>query len=173
MEVECYGQKNSVHIDGLFLPLKYVGIGNMKSLVCACAFVLCSSSLACSFTSSESPKTRQIVEANGGYPISDTQCKFMNDNRVLLRVQGEAAVVTGGSVGWASVTLEDESNGITSKLSGRGTYVNVRDAAEPVANRLFISALKGAVSTLDFEAAVQEIDAQRAKLAMGTGARKK
>ncbi len=114
-------------------------------------------SAACSFKTNVLPELQQIVDLNGGYPISDEQCLQLNKENLRLAVSGDAAVINGISVGWVDVTVEDVKTGVTSNLHAKGTAVNGRRASSEESERLLYEALKVAMAGLDVQKALPSI----------------
>ena len=118
-----------------------------------------SSAFACSLRDVTTDHLRDLVSQMGGYPISDQQCALLNSHHLFLHVQGDSSVLDGVNLAWAVVTLENDDNVISSK-SGIATRVNARTtASQDNANKLFLSALDGAISSLDWKGAVAQFDA--------------
>lgn len=117
-----------------------------------------SSAFACRLRDVTTDNLRDLVSQMGGYPISDQQCALLNSHHLILHVQGDSSVLDGVNLGWAVVTLENDDNIISSK-SGIATRVNARSTpSQDNANKLFYSALDGAISSLDWKGAVAQFD---------------
>lgn len=112
----------------------------------------------CSIQDITSDDVRAIIRANGGYPISDAHCDMLNGNKLAIGVTGQSTVLNGVSMGWVVVTLRDPDNGIVSKQLARSTRIDTTSAAgQDVADKLLYAALKGAIETLDWGVAVNDV----------------
>lgn len=109
---------------------------------------------------SASEKTRELVKQQGGWPISDAKCNFLNKNNLHLDVTLGRTVLSGISVGWAVVSLADR-NKTTSDQHSTGTYVDRTEASMNIADELAFTALQDAIKELDFEKAAKEIAAYK------------
>lgn len=129
-------------------------------LVSGMLFHATQAAAACSVLNSTTPRVREIVGQQGGWPISNAKCEFLKKNNLYLNVKAESTVLAGSSVGWAVVSLVSEDN-VASDETHSSTYVNSSVASMDRANQLTITALKDAINGLDFEKAAGEITAYR------------
>ena len=127
--------------------------------------VLPAAQAGCPMKDSTTADIRRVVNANGGWPISDAQCALLNEKKLLLAVTGDATVLDGVSVAWISVSLADSALNIHADAIGMSTQVNAKKASMDVAEKMQYAAIEAAVKALDFNKAVREIDAYRAKTA--------
>ncbi|BCZ85466.1 hypothetical protein PTKU64_91410 (plasmid) [Paraburkholderia terrae] len=122
-------------------------------LVAAVAGLTAAPAFSCSLMDSTTDTLRNIINQQGGYPISDEQCAMLNAHRLRIHVDGDAVVLDGVNVAWADVTVVNADHVIATK-SGVSTRIN-RSAtpSQTVANQLFFEALEHAVRSLDWNAA--------------------
>lgn len=111
---------------------------------------------ACSFQTSDSEYTRNVIRKNGGYPIADDKCALINKNNLRLQVTTDAAVIAGVSVAWAVVRLMSQSGRVSSEL-GSSTYINSQIADTNKADELLVLAIKDAINSLNFSKAIQQV----------------
>lgn len=141
----------------------------MKSLIPKCLFGL---SLAVSvniahaacpsvpFQSNNSIEA--VVNAHGGWPLTEAQCDLLNRNNVAIKVIGSANVVDGVSLGWAVVMLIDEKMNITSNATHYAYRINKRDASDNVANNLLYKAIETDLENFNWDNAMRQINHFRA-----------
>jgi hypothetical protein len=135
----------------------------MKKFLALLSLLVASSSYACSFKTSDTPEIREIVRKNGGYPISDAHCNFINQRNLALSVDGHATVLAGVSVAWVNVTLAKLSTGIKADRTRHVTQVNTHVASQDTADGLLYDALRNAIEDLEYEIAANEISRYMAK----------
>ena len=129
--------------------------------------VLPAAQAGCPMKDSTTPDVRRVVNAHGGWPISDAQCAILNEKKLSLSATGDTTVLDGVSIAWVSVTLADVALNIHADAIGLATRVNVKKASMDVAENMQYDAIEAAVKALDFGKAAREIDAYRAKAAAG------
>lgn len=112
--------------------------------------------MACNVPNSATDSLRQKIAAQGGFPISDAQCALLKQKHLELFVDGDATVLNGVNVGWAVVRLGN-SQGVVSDRTGISTWVNTGLASQDNADTQFYSSLKGAVNSLDWKAAAEQV----------------
>lgn len=135
----------------------------MKNLTFIALLALSFSASACRFETADSNTVRDVVRPKGGYPITETQCLLLNKNGLALAVDGYASVLRGVSVAWARVTLVDLKTQVTSTLWRGSTQVNAADASQDTADGLLYDAVRNSINGLEFEAAIADVNASRAK----------
>ncbi len=135
-----------------------------KKLVVPFVFgVIASSAHACIVNNSMTDRLRQIVVANGGFPVSDEQCAILKRNNLAISVDGSATVLAGVNIGWAVVHLQDVKSNIASDKVGTATNVDKSDmGSQDIADTQFYKALGAAISSLDWSVASQEVTKYRA-----------
>jgi hypothetical protein len=114
------------------------------------------STFACTVPASLTPDTNELIKWNNGWPISDAKCEFLVKNNLLLDVTTTQTVLSGASVGWASVRLVDKNNVASNQVKSQ-TYVDSAKPGMDVAASLVISSQRDAIEWLDFEQAAGEI----------------
>jgi len=133
-----------------------------KRLIPFVLFSLASAlSHACPVDVSET--TTEIVKSHGGWQLSDEQCAFLARNHLYLNVESEATVLSGISIGWAVVKLDNEHN-ITAEKSSSSTHVNSGVASQDTAEDLAYAAIGDAIKGLDFEASLEQIKKFKAEI---------
>lgn len=103
-----------------------------------------------------------VVNAHGGWPLTEAQCDLLNRNNLAINVIGSANVVDGVSIGWAVMTLIDEKTNITSDASHYAFRINKRDASDNVANNLLYKAIETDLEHFNWDKAVRQINHFRA-----------
>ena len=126
-------------------------------LVAVSATIYTNSALACSVPNNTSPQTREMVSQQGGWPISDAKCDFLNKNGLSIFVTTRATVLSGVTVGWADVMLIDNNNVVSDQEQGSTTVNSAAQPSMDLAQQLAYSSLKTAINALDFEKAASEI----------------
>lgn len=111
---------------------------------------------ACSVQYATTPDVLELVKQRGGWPLKDSQCNFLEKNKLYINVAMTSTVLAGTSLGWVAVALVDENN-IKSDHLQKSTYVNSSTASMDFADGLAYKALKDAVANFDFEKAAKEI----------------
>lgn len=113
---------------------------------------------ACSgFKSMDPPNVKEVIRASGGYPITEAQCKLLNEQNLALDVAGEAVVLNGVSVAWAVVSLVQVGSNIKSASYRNATQVNTSVASQDFADQMLFEAISKSIKSLDFWAAAREI----------------
>ena len=135
----------------------------MKTLIFSLLAAIALPSIACTFTSAESPDLLKIIDENGGYRVTEAQCLRMERKKLSLHVSGAGIAFKGVAVGWSEVRLVDSSTGITSSRYHNATHVNTEQSNQEVAKSMLFGAVTDAIAGLDFEAAAAEIEAQQPK----------
>lgn len=138
---------------------------NMKKALFAALtlLIVLPAAQACTFSNRARDDVRSAINAAGGWPISDAQCAILNAKKLTLLVDARATVLDGVSLAWASVSLLDGANNITSDAGQSSTYVNAKKASMDVANGMLNDAVRDAIKDLDFAKAASEIEGYRAK----------
>lgn len=139
----------------------HYSVAKMKKLVLSLLLFASSSSFACTFESFEAPHLREIINADGGYRLTDNQCAFLNKNRLALDVSGEATVLAGVSVAWAIVRVRDATTGQVSDNHRYSTNVNAGTPSQDVAQQLFVNSVRDAIRTYDFEKGARQVESYR------------
>jgi len=122
-------------------------------LVAAIAGLSTAPVFSCSLQDITTEPLRNIINQQGGYPVSDVQCAMLNAHRLRIRVEGDAVVLDGVNMGWADVSVMNAEHVISTK-SGVSTRINRKvTPSQTVANQLFYEALQHAVNSLDWNAA--------------------
>jgi len=122
-------------------------------LVAAIAGLSTAPVFSCSLQDITTEPLRNIINQQGGYPVSDEQCAMLNAHRLRIRVEGDAVVLDGVNMGWADVSVMNAEHVISTK-SGVSTRINRKvTPSQTVANQLFYEALQHAVNSLDWNAA--------------------
>lgn len=122
-----------------------------------------SAQAACKFTDSSTDTIREVVKKNGGWPLSDANCAILLANKLALDVTGQASVLDGVSVGWASVKLVDINLNIGSDAVRMSTTVRTNAASQPVADTMMYQSIESALGTFDFAKAAKEVNDYRAR----------
>jgi hypothetical protein len=104
-----------------------------------------------------------IIENNGGNSISTKNCELLNNNNMGIIISGKSTVLSNTSIGWVVVKIFDKNNNITSATSSVSTGANSSYASMDKANELMYLSLKDALKKLDYQKAIQEVKAYRAK----------
>ena len=97
------------------------------------------------------------MNQHGGYPISDAQCKFLNEQGLILVVRGQATVLSGVSVANANISLMSINGNVISDTYQVATRLNTSVASQDFANRLLYEAIGDSISGLDFSKASKEV----------------
>lgn len=143
--------------------LKNRGNKLKKLILSAILLATVTSSYACTISERTTPDVRAIVVSNGGWPISDKNCALLNSNNMKLNVSAEATVLSNTSIGWSLVKISDKKNNIFSETNQYSTQANSSIASMDKANELMYLSIKNAIDTFDFQKAIQEVKAYRAK----------
>ncbi|AUT75507.1 hypothetical protein C2L64_44790 [Paraburkholderia hospita] len=122
-------------------------------LVAAIASLSAAPAFSCSLQDITTEPLRNIINQQGGYPISDEQCAMLNAHYLRIHVDGDAVVLDGVNMAWADVSVMNADHVISTK-SGVSTRINRKATpSQTVANQLFYEALQHAVNSLDWTAA--------------------
>lgn len=127
----------------------------LSLMLLAGAFASANNAVACSLNERTSPDVREVVVANGGWPISDEKCAFLAKHNLRLSVSAMSTVLSGVSVGWASVRITNNNN-VGSDTSQVSTNTNSSPGMD-IANNLMYSSIKAATAALDVELAAKQI----------------
>lgn len=117
----------------------------------------------CKFTDNSTETVRAIVKKNGGWPLSDANCAILMANNLALDVAGQASVLEGVSVGWASVKLVDKTLNIVSDAIHMSTTVKTNAASQPIADSMMYQSIESVLEEFDFSKAAKQVNAYRAK----------
>jgi hypothetical protein len=150
-------------------PLNEKQREQMKSFIPKCLFGL-SLALSVNIAHAACPSVpfhsnnniEAVVNAHGGWPLTEAQCDLLNRNNVAINVIGSANVVDGVSIGWAVISLIDEKTNITSDASHYSFRINKRDAGDNVASNLLYKAIEIDLAHFDWDKAVRQINHFRA-----------
>ncbi|MEX3937514.1 hypothetical protein AB4Y32_38270 [Paraburkholderia phymatum] len=122
-------------------------------LVAAIAGLSAAPAFSCSLQDITTEPLRNIINQQGGYPISDEQCAMLNAHHLRIHVDGDAVVLDGVNLAWADVSVMNADH-VISTNSGISTRINRKATpSQTVANQLFYAALQHAVNSLDWNAA--------------------
>ena len=135
----------------------------LKNLICAGLVFLSPPVFACKFMIHDHQDVRRAVNQRGGYPLSDEKCGILNKNGMSLHVAATSAVLNGVNLGAAFVSVS--KSGVTSDTIGQGVSVNTGGVgSQDVADDRMVAAINDAITSLDFEKAIEEVLAYTAKL---------
>jgi uncharacterized protein YndB with AHSA1/START domain len=135
----------------------------MKTLILTLLATIALPSLACTFTSTETPDLLKVIDEKGGYRVSEAQCLLMKRKKLSLLVSGAGIAFKDVAVGWSEVRLVDSSTGVTSSRFHNSTHVHTELSNQEIAKSMLYGAVTDAIAGLDFEAAVAEIEALQPK----------
>ncbi|MTD33544.1 hypothetical protein [Paludibacterium denitrificans] len=135
----------------------------MKPLWFVLLCAVSASSPACTFKTSDSDNIREIARQHGGYPISDAQCKFLNERGLALSIRGNATVLSGVSMAWVNVSLANLKTGIKSDSYRYSNSLDTSEASQTKADDLLYSNLSDAIGAFDFATAAREMENYRNK----------
>jgi len=128
-------------------------------LVAAVVGLSAAPAFSCSLMDSTTEALRNIINQQGGYPVTDEQCAMLNAHHLRIHVDGDALVLDGVNVAWADVSVVNADHVIATK-SGVSTRINRKAvASQTVADKLFVEALAQAVNSLDWNAATGQFAA--------------
>ncbi|MBN3761006.1 hypothetical protein [Burkholderia sp. Ac-20365] len=127
-----------------------------KIAFAAAAAFSCGAVMACEVPVSAPNNLVFIIQRHGGYQVSDAQCEMLQKRGLALDVDGDATVLSGINVAWASVHIM-KVNGRTSGTSGISTMVDTHPGSQDLADDVFYDALGRALRNLDWRLAVQQV----------------
>jgi hypothetical protein len=145
------------------LVLKNKGNKLKKLIFSVILLAAATSSYACISYYTADEKIMAIIENNGGNSISTKNCELLNNNNMGIIISGKSTVLSNTSIGWVVVKIFDKNNNITSATSSVSTGANSSYASMDKANELMYLSLKDALKKLDYQKAIQEVKAYRAK----------
>lgn len=121
---------------------------------------------ACSVTYlSASDQVDKVLDKTGfGFDNYNDVCEKLNHSNAQLIIDGSATVLSGKSIGWASVSLGDVKLPIiTTDFGGVSTKVN-DFASQNIAEELLLGAINSAINSMTIDKAIESLNQQRKKI---------
>lgn len=133
-------------------------------LIIAAAFAFQAQACDVSFNTA-SQVVSKVLRANGwGFQNYEKVCAKLKKANVALVINGEAAVLNGTSIAWATANLKDLNTMVfTNEYGGVSTRYNTHASAE-TAESILPTAINEAVNSMDIDKAIQSLNESRNKV---------
>ena len=137
-----------------------------KLLVTAFFLTLAVNAQACNITfTSTSEKVTDVLTKNGfGFDDYGAVCKRLNSNNARLFIEGQAGVLEGRSIAWASVQVGDKNLHIIANGFGASEVRTSPYASIDEANKILLNAINSSINKTEIEKSIGELDKSRKKL---------
>jgi hypothetical protein len=100
---------------------------------------------------------KEVVNANGGWPISAAKCEYLNSQSLAIQVVGNATAIGNTSVAWTVVRVVDPNRNVTTSAAKAQTEVNTSLASQTQADSMMYDAIRQAIDGLDFRPAARQL----------------
>ncbi len=112
---------------------------------------------ACSLSGLTTANIREIVNANGGWPISEEKCAYLNSQNLAIQVDGNATAIGNTSIAWTVVRVVNPISDVVSNASKGHTEVNTSSASQEKADSMMYDAIRQALNGLDLQLAARQV----------------
>lgn len=134
----------------------------MKKIAIACLLAVSTPLIACPYSFRASEPNTKIMDENGGIKLNATACKILAKKGFNLKISGQAPVINGVNIGWASISLG--RNDIVSSEQSNSTYaLTGAGGDQSKANTQLFLAIQDAVNNFNIEKAAEEVAAFTAR----------
>ncbi|WP_233853509.1 hypothetical protein [Paraburkholderia sp. HD33-4] len=147
------------------LIVKNRGLVVLKKLVICSAIFASFQAHACNVSYSTSSNVISNALSTNGFDFAnyDVVCEKLNRANAALEITGQATVLHGKSIAWASVSLKDRNTSVfTDEFAGSNTVANPEPSMD-TANNLVNQAINGAIERLGIDQAIQSLNENRRK----------
>ena len=92
----------------------------------------------------------------------DEVCGKLRKANAILRILGDAKVLDGVNIAWASVEITDRNPMLTSGTTRYDTRMNRNVGSQVEANKLLVESIEEAANTLDIDGGIKDLQRARA-----------
>lgn len=136
------------------------------SIVALALFASFSASAGCTLTSNTTSTIRQARTATNwdGWSFSryDEICAKLKHANAQLNIRGDATVLNGVNIAWASVEITDMDARLSSGLSSLNTRTNQMVGSQDHAYKLLIESIEDAANALNIDQGIKDLKDARA-----------
>lgn len=121
------------------------------------AILSCNLATACQVNYISSVEVTEALKSETtAWVISDSACKRMERNKLLLSISGDSGVIAGSSYAWAHLAIIRPESRITSSDFSSATIIDRGDASTPRAKELQRQTVRNAIKSYDVDKALNE-----------------
>ena len=121
------------------------------------AILSCNLATACQVNYISSVEvTEALKNETTAWVISDSACKRMERNKLLLSISGDSGVIAGSSFAWAHLAIIRPESRVTSSAFSSSTIIDRGDASTPRAKELQRETVRNAIKSFDVDKALDE-----------------
>lgn len=121
------------------------------------AILSCNLATACQVKYISSVEVKEALKSETeAWVISDSACKRMERNKLLLSISGDSGVIAGSAYAWAHLAIIRPESRVTSSDFSSSTIIDREDASTPRARALQRETVRNAIKSYDVDKALDE-----------------